>query len=234
MTFNSLRELEDKIMECNYKEEDIYNNLKERYDELKTLTLFDPNKKILKSEIKELWKNLKKVDRIRKQCNDIFTKYSTIDSDILLNFLPKYMSKIENEEYILLKDIEIEDYRLIPTGKTIIPYFDTDTYHIITTKSNSELLKNNETESWFTDGVSDDLDEYLNVIKDNKYLCLENYINYNLLYGVDLDEDFKKYPYLEDLGYQIVDLKLKNPELDDNTILNTILNNTNIIKKRLK
>lgn len=234
MTFNSLNELEDKIIECNLREIEITDTLKKYYNKLNTYPLFDPNKKIIKKEIKDLKNKLKTINKIRNKCNNIFTDLTTFDTITLLKFLTKYISIIEKEDYVLLDNIEIEDYRLIPTGKTIIPYFDTETYHIITTKSNSELLKDNETESWFTDSVSDDIDEYLSVIKDNKYICIEDYKELFILNNGKLDEDFRKYPYIEKVGYQIVDLKLKNPELDDETILNTILNNTNIIKKRLK
>ena len=51
---------------------------------------------------------------------------------------------------------------------------------------------------------------------------MEQQDRYSLLKKEKLNQIFKNYPYLEDVAYDLVDLKIENPEMTDRERLNMV------------
>lgn len=181
-------------------------------------------KKELKSRLKQLRVNM-------SASQDLFEKYTTFDSDIFLPFLVSYLSLKENEQYALIEDIEEDNFALAIATDTYPFNLFGECYNVITTVSNEEKI--NKQESFgMCFGDTDDIDDFLSVCEDKKYICLQSYDEYTLLDGINLDSDFNKYPYLLDLAYELVDLKLSNPDLGDKDRLNAMLSKAQTYRKK--
>ena len=103
-------------------------------------------------------------------------------------------------------------------------------YNIVATVHNKKRLEKQESNG-SSGGNTDDIKDYLSVCKDGRYLCLRDEPFYSLLNGVKLKKSFSKYPYMHELAYDLVDMKLANPLMDDDERLDRILNNLQKKKK---
>ena len=66
--------------------------------------------------------------------------------------------------------------------------------------------------------------EAINKTSDKKVIWLKKK-HPHLLDGVELKEKYKVFPQLKELAYQLVDLKLSNPEISDLDRLTIVLEN---------
>ena len=171
-------------------------------------------RKKLKSELKQVRKNIASAETL-------FENNSTFDCISLLTFLKNYLSLKEQEEYTLIGDsthnFDTSSYTTIRTNTY------RESYYIVTTSSNAENLINNEILSHCFQIC--DIDDFLSKCNDDKYICMEQKTNYSLLKKEKLNPIFKKYPYLEDAAYELVDLKIDHPEYTDEQRLNIVYSN---------
>ncbi len=156
-------------------------------------------------------------------CKQMLEDYTTFESNQFLQFLTKYLSLQENEEYILLDNIK-ECVSIMVAVPVPHPQITTQEYNIITTAKNYEKLKS-ERDAYNGLGDTNNINQFLAVCENKKYINLITSSTYSLLHGLSLKDDFSDYPYLADLAYELVDLKLSNPNLSDIERLNIVLSN---------
>lgn len=183
------------------------------------------------SERKEAKKQLRQIKLNIKSVLDELESLSTFDCNSFLLFLKDYLSIVEDEEYVLLDNVQEDDFIMAIATHTYPLSLFSNNYNIITTVSNAKELQMQK-DYGMTGGDTDDIEEYLSVCDDEKYICLEDDESYSLLDGTTLDEDFSSYPYLLDVAYELVDLKLKKSELTDEELFNIILSEAKTNKLR--
>ncbi len=186
------------------------------FDKIQNLEIkfFDPNKKKLKLEKKKLKKQLTTIRMRIQKCMKIIEDGSSFEKDDLLRFLPRYLSLKEGELYVLIEDVNAD---LINSSH--FPNHHNMKYNVITTIHNKiklESLKEKNRRVY-------DLQQYLSTCENKKYVCLSDNIRYFLLNGIDLNEFFSGYPYIRDLAFDLIDLKLENPYMSDEERLNKVL-----------
>lgn len=218
---------------CKEEQEQIFKRLNSI-----EIKLFDPKRKELKKERKELKEKLKNINIKIQKCIDIFEKGTTFERDIFLKFLARYLSLKERVVYVLMDNVREDDfYTSIATvhmsmANNAYPVGTfSKKYNIVTTIHNKQKLENQEFNG-SCGGTTDNIKDYLSVCEDGRYLCLMDDSLYTLLNGVKLRKSFAKYPYMHELAYNLVDLKMANPMMDDEERLNEILYNLQQ-KKRL-
>lgn len=216
MKFNSLKELEEHIFLCDVKLADLKTELDSHYEKLRKLGLFNPLKKDIKDEVKKIKKSTKELKQNKIESLEVFDKCTTFKYNIFLDFLAKYISLVEKEEYVI-KDV----HEAVDLGGRYSDIRDTY-FKIITTLDNVERMSKQKEKCYHSADTSD-INKFLRACIDDKYLALYAEDNYTLLEGTKLNRYFCKYPYLKELAYEIVDLTLKNPMLTDRDILNAML-----------
>lgn len=223
MKFNSIKELEEQLFLCDVKTVDLKNELNNYLNDLRKLGLFNPMKKSIKERVKEIKKSLKELETEKKYCEDTFTNCTTFKENVFLPFLAKYMSLVEKEEYVTfpVHAAVLREVRLA--------YVDEEYFKMIATVDNKVRL-NKISGNGYKGADTDNINEFLKACVDDKYLILYAKDTYSLLIGTKLDRYFCKYPYLKELAYQIVDLRLKNPMLTDRDILDSMLENPYVKK----
>lgn len=186
------------------------------------IKLFDPNRKELKKERKKLKNQLKLIKgRIRK-CVDILEEGSTFNREDFLKFLPKYLSLKEGEVYVLIDEVVADDFYMEVAAKTYPWGLFSEKYNVITTVHNKRKLEDIG-DNGSCGGTTDDIEDYLSVCEDGKYLCLSDASLYTLLSGTRLNKIYSAYPYMRELAFDLVDLKIENPYMSDEERLNKIL-----------
>lgn len=121
-----------------------------------------------------------------------------------------------------MDDVVEDDFYMAAATKTYhLDIFSTK-YNIITTVHNKRKLEDMG-DSGSCGGTTDDIEDYLSVCEDDKYLCLSNASLYTLLCGPRLNKIYNDYPYMRDLAFDLVDLKIENPYMSDEDRLNKIL-----------
>lgn len=176
-------------------------------------------------ELKQKRNDLKKQLRIIKfrieNCVGILEKNTTFNRRLFLNFLVKYLTLREGVEYAVMTVTE-DDVALGIATKTY-GCMSTE-YEIITTTDNKSKLESKGDQGTFG-ATTDDINDYLKVCKDKKYLCFsEEETQFTLLRGSSLSKEFAKYPYFRNLAFDLVDLKMQNPNMSDEERLKAILN----------
>ncbi len=232
---------------CREEEEQISKKL-----ESMQIKLFDSNRKELKKERKELKEQLATIKAKIQRCLGIFEDATTFEKDVFLKFLAKYLSLKEREVYVLMDEVVEDDFGMaVATGRyhksliygslldnsymaVAMGVYPLDLfskkYNIVASIHNKKRLEN-QGSTGSCGGHTDDIKDYLSVCKDGKYLCLRDDAFYSLLNGVKLKKSFSKYPYMHELAYDLVDMKIENPLMDDEERLNIILNNLQKKKK---
>lgn len=175
-------------------------------------------------ELKQKSKDLKDQLRIIKfrigKCVEILEQNTTFSKRLFLNFLVKYLTLRDGVEYVVM---DITENHYFPTGKIITPVY--EEYKVITTVDNKNKIQKQNSNVPNVE-CTDDISDVLRVCNDKKYICLPNgkdEENYNLLRGVSLIECFGNYPYLREVAYDLVDLKLKNPDMSNEGRLTEVL-----------
>lgn len=163
---------------------------KERRDYWKKISL-------LREELEE-----NRID-IKRNYNEVL-ELSTFDSEFIVPLLIEHISNVEGEEYhlIRIKESDSDDYYYGGNGlepPTIIRRYGYN-FDIITTLENKEKLKNSEELKY--------LDNYLDLIKDNKYICLDDSKTQTLFEGLELSPTYSNYPYLKDFALDLMSKKV--------------------------
>ena len=224
MNVKSVAELQNILMRCEAREAANTKELEILSNQIGGLELFDPQKKSLKTKIKTLKEELRALRYWKKQCYNLLSSYTTFPSKLFLPFLVKYLATMENEEYTQMGKVQKRDYLTAIATKTFpLNTFGTE-YDIITTIQNQPKLSRQRT-SGYIPGDTDNIRAFLSICEDKKYVCLESLICHTLLNGTRLHSDFANYPYLRDLGFQLVDQKLSDPSISDDARLNFALEN---------
>lgn len=207
---------------CAVMQSKITNDLKNMH-----IGFSNPCKVELKSRRKELRAQLKQLKATYVNTKRLIESYVTFSEDDLIPFLVEYLSIKENRRYINMAKVEIRDeLTAAGTGSYQFTPFNSY-YHIITTEENKAQLQKNNTSSWITSGVADDINEYLAVCSDRKYICLNASIwkkmSYCLLNGTCMSNEFANFSYLKSLIEKIIDLKIQEPSLTDKQVLAKII-----------
>ncbi len=197
-------------------------DVERRLDEI-VIKLFDPNRKELKQERKELKQRLKTIKYKIEKCIDLLESETIFKRDIFLKFLAKYLSLREGEEYVLMDDVVEDDFTMALATKTYPLDITSTEYNVITSARNKASL-DSQGKNGSCGGTTDDITEYLLGCKDGKFICLKNDSTYSLLRGASLKGCYSKFPYLRELAFELVDLKLQNPNMSDIERLNKVLN----------
>ena len=207
--------------------EDEQKKIFKRLDKIK-IGFFDPDRKELRQERRELKEKLKNINIKIERCVDILEGSTTFNKSLFLKFLVRYLTLREGIEYSAMFVSE-DDTSLGFTARSF-DSMSTD-YQIVTTVNNKRILQKQGEKGTFG-GDTDDINEYLRVCKDRKYICfLDDETEYTLLDGASLDEGYEGYSYLRDLAFELVDLKLQNPSLTDAERLSKILRDYSKKKK---
>ena len=212
----SSKAIKDYIAFC----EQEYERISSEIDAIPT-KLFGHRRKESKIQKKELKTQLR---GLRKNISDwlfILEDCVTFERYQFLSFLTKYLSIVEKEQYISMKGVQ-EESAFIPTYRYYLFDLFNDKYDIITTLDNYDKLSNQD-RSFCGTADTDDIETYLEACENKRFICLEVEDKYTLLDGTSLAEEFREYPYLYDLAYEIIDLKLSNPSLSNDEIFNMIL-----------
>lgn len=208
LNFSSAQGIRDYLNEC-FR---VANELETKMDEM-FISIFNPERHKLKKRRKVIKSRLKGIRDNIRVAKDILENYTTFDSDIFLPFLCEYLTLKEHEKYELLLDVEEMDFGMAIVTKTYPLNLYGSHYNIVTTDYNCEILEDS-TDTWsFAD--TNDIDDFLSYLDDDKYICLEDSDCYTLLNGVSLDSDYDRYPYLCDLANELIDMKLSNPDISD-------------------
>ena len=197
-----------------------YERISSEIDAIPT-RLFGHRRKESKIQKKELKTQLR---GLKKNISDwlyILEDSVTFERYEFLSFLTKYLSLVEKEQYISMKDVQ-EESLLVPAYRFYLFDLFNDKYDIITTLDNYDKLSNQDRSFWGT-ADTDDIETYLEACDNNRFICLEVEDEYTLLDGTNLAPEFKEYPYLYDLAYEIIDLKLADPYLSNDEIFDMIL-----------
>ncbi len=195
------------------KENDLLNHINNHF-------LFSYKVKQHRKEAYAIRNNIIEARAKIKYCYSIFNKYTTFDKETYFDFLVKYLSKVEQEEYCVSEQIEENTFPFL-TEELDIKFFN-NYYYVITTNDNMSLFKDNKI---------DDIDDYLSNIKDNKYICLESDDTYSLLNKDQLLLEYERYPYLKDIAFSLIDIKLKNPNITDKERIDMVIDKPHIKKK---
>lgn len=195
----------------------------DKYIKNSSISFFSAERKKLKKQLKEINSNIKIAVKKLESCT-IFERNS------FLQFLKEYLTLIEGEKYVLLDNVQEDDFLMAYATNTYPLNLFSNYYNIITTTSNAEKLKMAKKHG-MTGGDTDDIKDFLSVCENRKYICLEKTDNYSLLDGTTLNKDFSAYPYLLNLAYELIDLKLERSELSDKERLNFILSKLQENKK---
>ena len=195
---------------------------------IKTTRLFSKERKDYRKRIHLLREDLdserNKVKKITKELNTL----STFDSDFILPIIKDYVSDVEGEEYYLIKikEDDYDDY-YYPSGNAvespIISRRFGSTFNIITTLENKSTLENSISQKY--------LSNYLDLIKNNKYVCLDDTKTQTLLNGLELSELFTSYPYLKDFSIELLNMRLENPNISNDEIKDKLSNNVHTKKR---
>lgn len=178
--------------------------------------------KIFSKERRNYWKKIYKLQdelketkvNIKNNKNEL-SSYSTFSSDLILPLLVDHISNVEGEEYHIVK-LKEEDYEefFYPTGNAFDPPMLMlrlgSTFNIITTSSNKEKLEKMEPEKY--------LSNYLDSLDNNKYISLDDTKSITLLNGLELREEFSKYPYLKDFALILLKMRLENKNITNEEI----------------
>lgn len=178
--------------------------------------------KIFSKERRNYWKEIYKLQdeleetkvNIKNNKNEL-SSYSTFSSDLMLPLLVDHISNLEGEEYHIVK-LKEEDYEefFYPTGNAFDPPMlmlrQGSSYNIITTSSNKEKLEEMKPEKY--------LSNYLDSLDNNKYISLDDTKSITLLNGLELREEFSKYPYLKDFALILLKMRLENKNITNEEI----------------
>ena len=207
--------------------EDEQTKIFKRLDKIK-VSFFDLYGRELRKERRELKEKLKNINAKVERCIDILENSTTFNKNLFLNFLVKYLSLREGVEYTSMFVSEDD----CSFGFTARNFDDMSTdYQIVTTVYNKRRLQNQGEKGSFG-GDTDDIADYLKVCKDRKYICfLDDEEEYSFLDGTSLVEGFESYPYLRDVAYELVDLKIQNPSLTNAERLSKVLRDYSKKKK---
>lgn len=137
------------------------------------------------SERKEAKKQLRQIKLNIKSTLAELESLSTFDSASFLLFLKDYLSIVEGEKYVLLDNVQEDNFTMAIATHTYPLNLFSNYYNIITTVSNAEELQMQK-DYGMTGGDTDDIGEFLSVCDDEKYICLEDDESYSLLYGTTL------------------------------------------------
>ncbi|MCX4364525.1 MAG: hypothetical protein OSJ70_01945 [Bacilli bacterium] len=211
---------------CREEQEQVFKKL----DALE-IKFFDPNKRELKIEKKKLKQQLTIIRARIQKCLKILEDGVVFEKRDLLKFLPKYLSLKEKELYVLMPNVTEDDFLMNLITKTYFLNVFSTKYNIVTTVHNKNKLEN-QGQSGLCGGETDDIKDYLSICENEKYICLSDAPQYSLLNGTELNELFSGYPYIRDLAFDLIDLKLENPFMSDEERLNIILRDLQK-KKRL-
>lgn len=210
---------------CKEEQERIFKRL----DSIE-IKLFDPKRKELKKERRELNEKLKNIRIKIQECTNILEKGTTFKRGIFLEFLARYLS-LKEEDYVLMDSV-VEDNLYMEVATQIYPLNTySKKYNIIASVHNKQKLKNQGING-SCGGTTDNIKDYLSICEDGKYLCLSDASVYTLLYGTRLKKCFAKYPYMQELAFDLIDMKIANPMMADEERLNQILDDLQK-KKRL-
>lgn len=234
LDFTSSQGIRDYLNECARVENNLEKELNEMY-----IGLFSPKRHELKKRKAVIKSRLKRIRNNIRLCLNLLEKYTTFNDDIFLPFLRDYLSLKEDEKYELLLDVEELNFGMALITKTYPLNLYGDHYNIVTTEENRDILMECQDSCSFAD--IDDINDYLENLDNDKYICLEDSNCYTLLDGLDLSSDFENYPYLFDVANELVDMKLANPDMCDEERLESILDalrkkkgvreNSNILKQ---
>ena len=181
---------------------------------------------------KELQSHFKQIQKEIENVMTLLETYTTFNNRDMLIFLRKYLSIKENEKYILIGN---DDYQASIQSDYLSCETNTfgETYTIITTLANGyKLLNYAENNASFD--FSSDVSDFLYAAQDDKYICLETKDTQTLLKGLHLSKTYSSYPYLEDVAYELIDLKLATPSLSDRGRLEAVYANLKNEKKLIK
>jgi hypothetical protein len=159
----------------------------------------------------------KKLGRNIMVANKIFTTYSTFPSDLFLPFLIQYLSLTEKEEYVCLQreDINLYNASLAFPGNPFSGMF----YNIIVPVTNASNFNCPKKPGI----LATDIRTCLNRCCKNT-LVLVSSNKYSLFDRGYLKKEYAAFPYLSEVAFELIDMKLSDPSVSDKDILDSVLN----------
>ena len=221
--FNCYQDIKDFIGLCEEERKETQERIVEMEKSL-DLGFIESIKR--SKELKEIRKKLVQDQKKRKEldkkisfCNKKLESYSNFDIKKFTKFLIDYLSLMENEEYVLIKRFEEEEHYF--GGSGLQP--DVNHYHdVITTRSNANKFRRRRS------SVSEPFENYVEDCDNKNYICFMSGFgccSFNELNSGYIHNNSFQFPYLADLERQCVDLRLANPNMSDDDILETMLSN---------
>ncbi len=190
-------------------------------------TLSHQQKSIIKKELK---RRLKKVEKSLDFYHEMLIETSTFNNDIIVPFLAFYLSCVENEPYVAIKDIE--DNTVITTVSNVVkegrvnskrtysPYNGNLAKKTRNSKLRQFSAAMDTIEQISFTGSVDNVQAFVRNYKDRKYIILSGETSCSLLEG--LDYDYTVYPYLSRMINDLINMKLEDQHIGDMERLSVI------------
>lgn len=146
------------------------------------------------SKLKHLRNELDITSKGVRKLFDELRENSSYDSDYIIPLIKDYISFVEGEEYCILN----------LNGSTTEDIFG---FQLITTLENKERIEKNN--------ISRNIDECINACSDNKFVCFESKETQTLLDSFEL---FFNYPYLVDFSFELLSIRISNPNYEKESV----------------
>ena len=205
----------NEILDYLDKASELELEYEEKLDDLKC-SIFDKSYKINKKKQEKIYDKLDHIGESIDKIHDFIMGAVTFDCDLFLEFMVKFLELMENKPYAVVGQMVSYNSSIFEHnfGLTYTPIENVCyQYNIITSLENAEEIRKLRKSSLYDGGVH--IDDVLNLIEDQKYICLKNKRSYCMLEGTTLKESFAMYPYLLKVAMVLIDLKLRYPQLSD-------------------
>lgn len=179
-------------------------------------SLFDKSYKVNKKKQEKINDKLDSIDECVDKIYCFIEDAVTFNDELFLEFMIRFLELIENKPYAVVGEMVSYNNSVIDHnfGFLYTPIENVcSKFDIITSLENAEEIRKHRKSSLYDGGVY--INDVLNLIDDQQYICLKKRRSYCLLEGTSLSDSFAKYPYLLKVAILLIDLKLRYPQLSD-------------------
>lgn len=172
------------------------------------------NRKYLNDCITEYKKNIKSLREQINMCNQILKENSTFPANMLIHFIKECISVYEQTPYTNTTVAFTESINVAGNynAQINLKYMIFDSVY----EEQEKILE----ETFLVRGLSY---FYTDLLKDSRYIIGDYKNELTLIDEKGLNTDFLRFPYLEEIAYNLIDSRLKNPEKDLQSVLDNEL-----------
>jgi len=169
---------------------------------LKRLESHDVTTGNIRTKIRDAKNNsemIRKMQKRIKSIEELMEEYATFEARYLIYFLTHVLTIIEGKRY--------EGLEILDNNQAMI----STKYTVITTAKDAKLI------DYYSDKKGIEIDKKnINIFCPNsRYLLLPEEVSYSLLKGIELNPMFELFPYLKDIAYELINIKIKYPQISN-------------------